>query len=98
MPRHLFVSCGLVLLAVGCGFAHPAAGQEEPDPEPVIERLSPAAAKAAVDAGEAVLLDVRHVDAYRRRHAAGALHLAADQLPLRWRELPRDRRLILYCS
>ena len=97
MPRHLFVSCGLVLLAVGCGLAHPAAGQEEPDPEPVIERLSPAAAKAAADAGEAVLLDVRHVDAYRRRHAAGALHLAsaAGADP---RRAGGRRRLILYCS
>ena len=82
----------LLLLAV------PAPAQRSPDAADQVERVSAADAKAAVDAGEALLVDVRHVASYRRSHAAGAVHLYPDQVVTRWKELPREKVIITYCT
>jgi rhodanese-related sulfurtransferase len=39
----------------------------------ILQKLSPAEAHARIDAGRAVLVDIREADEYARRHIAGAL-------------------------
>ncbi|MEV7619179.1 rhodanese-like domain-containing protein [Microbacterium sp. NPDC089321] len=54
------------------------------------------AAAAAVDAGEAVLVDTRRQESWDHGHIAGALHLPKATMDARIAELPRDRTLIVY--
>lgn len=50
------------------------------------------------DLGGARLIDVREPDEYAAGHVAGALNVPLSQLRRRHQELPRDRRLAVYCA
>jgi rhodanese-related sulfurtransferase len=63
-------------------------------------RISPAEAKARVDAGEAIVLDVVTPQAWDQIDVAiaGALRIPPDELGSRLADLPKDRDLIAYCT
>ena len=63
-------------------------------------RIDPADAKARVDAGEAIILDVVSPMAWEQldRAIRGAVRIAPDELGERWGELPRERAIIAYCT
>ena len=63
-------------------------------------RIDPADAKARVDAGEAIILDVVSPMAWEQldRAIRGAVRIAPDELGDRWGELPRERAIIAYCT
>jgi hypothetical protein len=61
-----------------------------------VQRIGVDEAHALVEAGEAVLYDVRSPQAYSSSHAAGAVSLPESQAPGRAGELPRDQALIFY--
>ena len=63
-----------------------------------VQRIAPADAKAMLDSGEAMLYDVRSLEAYRDQHAVGAVALPEGDLDERVRSLPGDKALILYCT
>jgi hypothetical protein len=69
-----------------------------PSPTPDIPRLDVDEASALVDAGRALLVDVRGPVAYRSLRIAGALSLPAYQMADRYAELPAGRLLIFYCA
>ena len=50
-----------------------------------------------LDAGDAVLLDVRPRSEYVGGHLPGALHIPLEELADRLAELPRDREVVAYC-
>lgn len=50
------------------------------------------------DLASAQLVDVREPDEYADGHVAGALNVPLSQLRRRHHELPRDRRLAVYCA
>ena len=54
------------------------------------------AAAAAVEAGEALLVDTRRLASWEHGHIAGALHLPTTDIDERLGELPRDLTLIVY--
>jgi hypothetical protein len=87
-----------VLVLVG-GLVYAAAGPKtarnvrSPDD---VSRISPAKAKALVDAGEAVLYDTRSVGQYQALRAAGAISFPEDQAATRAGELPDDQDIIFY--
>jgi rhodanese-related sulfurtransferase len=62
-----------------------------------LARIGVAAAKRALEAGAAVLVDVRDPGEWRAGHVAGATHIPLAQLPARLDALPRDRALLLFC-
>lgn len=64
--------------------------------EPV--RIALDAARAALAAGDAVLVDVRDQAAWREGHAADAVHVPIDELAQRLAELPTDARVITTCG
>lgn len=63
-----------------------------------IPRISLQAAKASLDSGAAVLVDVRTAAAYQQKHAAGAISMPSNEVANRYKELPTDKQIILYCA
>ncbi len=59
--------------------------------------VTPAALKAELASGEALVLDVRKDSEYARSHLKGARHIPVDDLRARLDELPRDRRIFVHC-
>ena len=57
-------------------------------------------AKAMVDAGEAVILDVvaTHVWPSMARTIEGSIRIPPDAIQNRFGELPRDKAVIAYCT
>lgn len=66
--------------------------------EAEVPRISPANAKKELDAGTAVIIDSRAVDAYKAEHIAGAINIPFGSPPEQWDALPKDKKLIIYCS
>jgi hypothetical protein len=74
-------------------FAMPTA---VPDTAP---RVAMDAFKAAFDAGEdMVIIDVRLPDAYAAGHIVGAINIPESETTVRLAEIPKDRRIVLYCA
>jgi rhodanese-related sulfurtransferase len=61
------------------------------------ETLPPQAAKERQDAG-AVLIDVRESHEYRSGHAPGAKHIALGALERRFKEIPKEREILVICQ
>jgi rhodanese-related sulfurtransferase len=63
-------------------------------------RISPAEAKARLDAGQALVLDVVSPPAWDELDVAiaGALRIPPEELEARLNELPREREIIAYCT
>ena len=62
------------------------------------DRATPAELKAAMDAGTAVALDVRHPVDWLTERIKGALNIPLYELETRVSELPKDKRIITYCA
>lgn len=63
-----------------------------------VARVSLAEAKAALDAGTAVFLDVRSAGAFADSHVAGAINIPEAELPDRLGELDKQDWIITYCT
>ena len=72
--------------------AHSHAGENE------APRISLAEAKKAFDEGEAYFIDVRGEDNYKNEHIKGAVNIRPDNLEARYKEIPGDKKIIVYCS
>lgn len=44
------------------------------------------------------VIDVREVHEYKRGHIAGAVNIPLSQLPDRMGEIPKDKKVFLYCQ
>jgi hypothetical protein len=61
-------------------------------------RISLADAKKEFDAGNAVFLDTRAEAAYNNEHIKGALNIAEANLEEKYKEIPKGKKVIAYCS
>ena len=61
-------------------------------------RISLADAKASFDAGTALFVDTRAEGAYNQEHIKGAINISMDKLEAKLKELPKDKKIIAYCS
>ena len=61
-------------------------------------RISLADAKKEYDAGTAVIVDVRDINAYNNEHIKGALHIPLADLDAKADKLPKGKKVIAYCS
>ncbi len=75
----------------------PAEGAQEHDGEDV-ERITVADAKKAVDAGEAIIVDSRSQDSYNNEHIKGSINIPTKEMEERYKELSKDKKIIVYCS
>ena len=61
-------------------------------------RISLADAKKDYDAGTAVIVDVRDATAYKTEHIKGALHIPIGDVAANEDKLPKNKKIIVYCS
>jgi rhodanese-related sulfurtransferase len=78
--------------------ARPAAEKEHADDGHDAPRISLADAKKAYDGGNVVIVDVRDVNAYKQEHIKGALHIPIAQAAANEDKLPKNKKIIVYCS
>ena len=62
-----------------------------------MKAMTPQQARAAVDAGTAVIIDVREPDEVAQASVPGAVHIPMGDLLARLAEVPRDRTAIFIC-
>ena len=67
-------------------------------PYPDVPRMSPTDAKAQLDSGQAIVVDVRAREDYQAAHADGAISIPLDALEARMQELPKNVGIITYCT
>lgn len=91
------VQNGSLRTARAAAGTEPPAGTTAPDTL-AIARLSVADAMAAATRGEILLVDVRPSGQRALGHIRGDVYIPGEQLPARQAELPKDRRLVFYCS
>ena len=78
--------------------ASPPVGGHDHAAETAVPRIGITEAQAAADRGEAVFLDVRQMDAFRTGHIKGAIAMPEAEIVARARTLPKDKKIITYCS
>jgi 3-mercaptopyruvate sulfurtransferase SseA len=81
----------------------PATGDPVPPPQSPdhgdgVQRIGPAEARAAIEKGKAVIVDVRALESYNVGHIKGALSIPVNAINARMGELPRNKLIITYCS
>ncbi|MBI5296143.1 MAG: hypothetical protein HY869_11765 [Chloroflexi bacterium] len=69
-----------------------------PASEDAVPRISIEDAKAALDAGTAIFIDVRGTENYNLVHIPGALELSMDQYETGLADVDRDALIITYCT
>lgn len=62
------------------------------------ERISLADAKKEFDAGNAVFLDTRAEASYNNEHIKGALNVTEANFEEKYKEIPKGKKIIAYCS
>lgn len=75
-----------------------APGGHDHAAETTVARIGIMEAQAAVNRGEAVFLDVRQPEAFRLGHIKGAIPMPEAEIPSRAGTLPKDKKIITYCS
>ncbi|MBI5953015.1 MAG: hypothetical protein HY865_15260 [Chloroflexi bacterium] len=105
IPLFLLIGGGLLLIAAAFLFATQtaspaptAAAPFEEETYPEIPRVSLADAKAALDAGTAIIVDVRSAEAYVGGHITGAINIPLAELEARLGELDPNQWIITYCT
>lgn len=78
--------------------AQPAQPAQPADPLADAPRISAADAKKAVDAGKAVIVDVRSEEAFNLEHPKGSINIPVHEIYARAGELPKGKQIIAYCT
>jgi hypothetical protein len=69
------------------------------NPEDKMPRIGVEEAKKLVDAGKAVIIDVRGTEAYKTAHVKGALDYPLPKIEAKdFSGLPKNKRIIAYCT
>jgi hypothetical protein len=103
MSRLKIVSALLVLLllaACQAANASQASGNESiPTTTEEVPRIRVKELKALLDAGEEVIIaDSRTPRSYRASHIAGAISMPFLEVDERYKELPKDAKIVFYCT
>lgn len=65
---------------------------------PDAARISLAEAKKAYDEGNALFVDVRSSETFAKEHVKGAVNIMIGDVDANLRKLPRDKKIVVYCS
>lgn len=77
----------------------PDVSSPESPTEDAVPRIMAESLKARLDAGEeVVIVDTRSLENFREKHIAGAVSMPLVEVDLRYRELPKDKTIVLYCT
>jgi rhodanese-related sulfurtransferase len=91
------LSLAALLLPLSLAAAPACAGPSTGGQAEVSSKISGAEAKKLVAEG-AFLLDVRTAGEFSGGHLEGATNIAIDALTARIGELPKDKKLVVYCA
>jgi 3-mercaptopyruvate sulfurtransferase SseA len=69
-----------------------------PVPSEEVPRISLADAKKAFDEGNAYIVDARAESVYKDEHIKGAVNITSGTLDHHLKELPTNKKIIVYCS
>ncbi len=69
-----------------------------PEPVPEVQRVDVDEVKRELEAGDAVVVDVRRPEAYAARHILGARSIGLSTLLDGAHGLSRDQKIVLYCT
>jgi len=105
IPVFLAIGGGLLLIVAAILLATqntpatptPAAPFEE-ETYPEIPRVPLDEAKAALDSGSAIFIDVRSAKTYQASHVAGAINIPLAEFETRLGELDPNQWIITYCT
>jgi 3-mercaptopyruvate sulfurtransferase SseA len=61
-------------------------------------RISLEEAKKDFDKGAAIFVDTRAESAFQTEHIKGAINIPAEAFQTRYAEVPKDKKIIAYCS
>ena len=61
-------------------------------------RITLAEAKKDFDDGDVIFIDTRGEGSYKTEHIKGAINLPVEFAEMRYKELPTDKKFIVYCS
>jgi rhodanese-related sulfurtransferase len=61
-------------------------------------RITLAGAKKHFDDGDAVFIDTRSESAYQQEHIKGSINVTMQNLEEKLKDLPKNKRIIAYCS
>lgn len=61
-------------------------------------RINLADAKKDFDEGNSVFVDTRSTVAYQAEHVKGAINVPAGEFEKFYKEIPKDKKIIAYCS
>lgn len=95
--------CVLLIGGLGCGKVlsstdKAVAVQSTPKVSEEAPRISLEDAKKDFDAGTAIFVDSRPADSYKIEHIKGAINIPFADAETRWKEIPTDKKIIVYCS
>lgn len=95
----LTLACNVLIPLPDSG-GQPSSTADLPVTEDDVPRVTVEDAKAAFDAGTAVIVDVRSQASYETSHAAGALSIPLNEFEdnIGGIDLPEDRWIITYCT
>lgn len=100
--RPLLAVTILVFTALACQALAPSQTQSNtiPRTDADVPRISVSEAKAALDAGSAILVDVRSVESYAAGHVAGAMSIPLSLIETSVNDLSleKDQWIITYCT
>jgi 3-mercaptopyruvate sulfurtransferase SseA len=68
------------------------------DPLAKVPRIALADAKKAFDEGNVVFIDTRAEVQYREQHVKGAINIPTEAFQTRFKEVPKGKKVIAYCS
>ena len=102
---NIFLSIAvLAIVTLACNALLPLPTEESPrnipQTEAEVPRVEVEAAKAALDSGQAVIVDVRSEEVYNISHIAGALHIPLGEFEtdIANIDLPKEQWIITYCT
>ena len=61
-------------------------------------RISLDDAKKSFDAGNALFIDTRAESSFNEEHIKGAINIPSNAFETRYTEVPKDKKIIAYCS
>ena len=67
-------------------------------PHPEIRRISVEETQALLSKNEAITVDTRSASAYETAHVKGALNITGGDLEAKLKTLPRDKKIVTYCT
>ncbi len=87
-----------ILLFAACSKVVQLAEYKKYENDGEVPRISIENAKKDADAGIAVIVDSRPEFAYKHEHIAGSINIALGAPDDAFASLPKDKKVIVYCS